>query len=59
MFIFFRTNKKMRVHGTRVMHALSSMIQSLDELDVVAGIMMKTVDTHFDLGVDTVSQYEV
>ena len=49
----------MRIHGTRVMHALSSMIDSLDELDVAAGIMRKTIDTHFDVNVKTIIQYEV
>ncbi|KAK2149401.1 hypothetical protein LSH36_454g05049 [Paralvinella palmiformis] len=53
-----RTNKQMRIHGTRVMHALSSMIDSLDELDVAAGIMRKTIDTHFDVNVKTIVQYE-
>jgi len=49
----------MRIHGSRVLHALTSMVDALDELDVAAGIMSKTIDTHFDFNVQNIKKYEV
>ncbi|KAK2152227.1 hypothetical protein LSH36_336g03012 [Paralvinella palmiformis] len=53
-----KTSKHMRIHGSRVLHALTSMVDALDELDVAAGIMSKTIDTHFDFNVQNIKKYE-
>ncbi len=45
------SHKKLRAHGTRAFYAIASMVDCLDDLDIAARIMKKTVDNHYPRGI--------
>ncbi|KAK2181726.1 hypothetical protein NP493_383g00037 [Ridgeia piscesae] len=41
-----KTSAKLRAHGTTVLHAVTAMVENLDDLDTMVVLLNNTVDRH-------------
>ena len=53
-----KTSAKLRAHGTTVLHAVTAMVENLDDLDTLVVLLQNTADRHTPRGVKFM-EYEV
>ena len=53
-----RASPKMQAHGTTVLHAVTAMVENLDDVDTLVVLLQNTADRHCPRGVKFL-EYEV